>query len=93
MPAADAITTWQLSIVLVGWFSGCSCWQIMHGSLALSVSVVRHMPVCSAPTCGSRPLAARGQLDTLNMEFNKLNREIGALRKVRAVVPYGSALF
>ncbi|PRW57840.1 serine--tRNA ligase [Chlorella sorokiniana] len=26
---------------------------------------------------------ARGQLDTLNMEFNKLNREIGALRKAK----------
>lgn len=26
--------------------------------------------------------AARGQLDTLNMDFNKLNKEIGALRKV-----------
>lgn len=26
--------------------------------------------------------AERGQLDTLNMDFNKLNREIGTLRKV-----------
>lgn len=29
--------------------------------------------------------AARGSLDTLNMEFNKLNKEIATLRKVRAV--------
>ena len=29
------------------------------------------------------PLVARGQLDTLNMDFNKLNKDIGKLRKVR----------
>ncbi len=39
--------------------------------------------------------AARGNLDTLNMEFNKLNKEIGALRKVglmrrRSLIGYGA---
>lgn len=81
------------SMVLVGWFAGRSCWLIMHGSLALSVSAHRTWLRAQVPLAVHAPLAARGQLDTLNMEFNKLNREIGALRKVRADVPYGSALF
>ena len=32
------------------------------------------------------PRAARAKLDTLNMDFNKLNNQIKELRKVRATI-------
>ena len=55
------------------------------GSLG-KLNIVVRSPPCTITLCASAPClrcAARGNLDTLNMEFNKLNKEIGALRKVR----------
>lgn len=61
-------------------FRGCCNLQLALLRFATRAALARprQFTRCARP----RP-AARGNLDTLNMDFNKLNKEIAALRKVR----------
>lgn len=65
------------------------CLVAFRGCCDSQLALLRFATRAALPARGSAParacprLAARGNLDTLNMDFNKLNKEIATLRKVR----------